>query len=184
MEYARGPVTMTLAANERSFGISIFQPMNPHFIVPLTHGPVPNLDAAAQVIDLRRSGGNLRDLCASFPFLVLNRIAQAWEGGNPVEVTWEMALESEDYADVWPILRAAHADDQLRLLLPSVTMRSIARFALDHTNRRAGSIVIQPAPYGEYEVVATWDGPEPWQRSRQTVATVDEAIAVAASLIP
>lgn len=180
----RGRVGVHLPAEERCFALTMSQKIGEHLFGTWTYGCSPDLETAALVIDAWRKGATLRQLHERFPFMNYDRMAQGYEDGNAVEVAWEMALEDEDFAEVWPVLRAAYTNERLRRLFPSVTMGSIVCFALDYTNRSAGDILIKPAIDNEFEVIATWDGPEPWLGSSRVVATIGEAIAAAAALIP
>jgi hypothetical protein len=173
LETRRGAVVTVLGADRRCFVVNI----NGDTHVWATGG-TEDLQQVAQVADAWRNGLTLQELHSRFPFMSYDRMAQAYEDGNPIAVRWRELLEDPNYSDVHPLLEAAHSSDKLGQLFPSVSMYTRVRFALDHKDRDAGEILIDETPEGGYSVVATWN------QVHRTAASIHEAIAEAIALLP
>jgi hypothetical protein len=169
----RGSVGVCLGAKERVFLINIANESH-----VWAAGKTEDLSDVVRVADHWRAGATLHELHTRFPFMTYSRLAQGYEDGNPVRAQWDDLLEDPDLTRIRPLLRAAHANDRLGRLFPSVTHHTLARFLLDHTNRDAGQVRIALRADGRYEVDSRWvDTPH-------TVDTIGEAIDAAVAQLP
>jgi len=168
----RGTVELHLVGDKRAFGLLIHVADRDR-----VWGTTDDLEQAALVAAAWRDGSTTRELIAAFRFMSTDRIAQAEEDGNLHEVLWSIHLEDPGYAGIRPVLRAAHDVPQLRRLYPSVTHETLARFTVDHRDRSNGQVAIMCFP-DHYEVDSSW------QSVTESVPTLAEAIAIAASQVP
>jgi Family of unknown function (DUF6193) len=169
----RGSVAVCLGAKQRVFLVNIASESH-----VWAAGNTEEFSDVVRVADYWRKGATLRQLHTRFPFMTYGRLAQGYEDGNPVRAQWDELLEDPDLAAIRPLLRAAHANDRLGQLFPSVTHFTLARFQLDHTDRDAGQVRIALTADGRYEVDSRWaDSP-------RTVDTISEALDVAVGQIP
>ncbi|MET0521954.1 MAG: DUF6193 family natural product biosynthesis protein [Jiangellaceae bacterium] len=169
---ARGAVNVRLHPVDRVFAVRIAAPS--HTVA------IGRTDDLAQVIAVHeawRSGASLDDLHASFPFLESGAAARAFESGNEVEFRWDSYFSDPEYAEIHPLLRAAHSHPRLARLYPSVSMFTTVRFALSTTDTDAGEIRIR-VERDTYKISSSLTS------ERYEVATIAEAVAVAATLLP
>jgi hypothetical protein len=168
----RGFVGVFLGAQERVFTVHITVDSR-----PWATGGTGDLTEAARVVGFWRSGTTLRDLRERFPFMTYSRLAEGYEAGNPVEAQWQDLLDRDDLDLIRPLLVAAFANDRLSRMFPTVTMFTLARFAVDDTDR-SGVVRVRIDRDGRFQVESSrLDSP-------RTVDTVDEAVALAAELVP
>jgi len=172
MDSDRGRIGVGIGADRRIFAVTI---SNGVFV--WASGVTPDLREVVRMTHRWQAGATLRDLHGRFPFMTYSRLAQGYEDGNPVEVQWDQLLRSPDLTLIRPVLEAAHADERLRQLFPSVTHFTLARFELDHLDRRAGEVWIELTAGG-------YDVGSPWVENPVRVAAVAEAIAAAVAQLP
>jgi hypothetical protein len=138
-------------------------------------GGTTELADVVRVADAWRRGITLDELHERFPFMTFTRLARAYEQGNQIEVRWVDVLEAPYCEEIQPTLLAARADERLGRMFPSVTHRTLARFAVDDDDRGAGEVRIELLLDGRFKVDASWvDVP-------QVVDSVDRAVRVAAA---
>jgi len=172
LESDRGQIFVGIAVDIRMFVVRIS-----NGVIAWAQGGTPNLREVARAAHRWQAGATLRDLHDGFPFMTYSRLAQGYEDGNPIEVQWDQLLGSPDLTLIRPVLEAAHADERLGRLFPSVTHFTLARFELDHLDRRVGEVWIELTADG-YEVGS------PWVENPVRVAAVAEAIAAAVAQLP
>lgn len=162
---ARGWVAVSLAVDQRSFGISIANPIHGWAM-----GESYDLAEVVQVAAYWRNGATLRQLHERFPFMTYSRQAQGYEDGDSLNVRWDDLLEDKDLTLIRPVLQAARSNEALQRTYPSVTHFRMARFEVDNTRRQLGEVRITITAEGRYEVESDWVT-EP-----QTVTSVEDAI--------
>jgi hypothetical protein len=169
----RGTISVLLGAEKRLFDINIYGEA-----YPWARGATDDLTAAVQVADAWRRGATLRELAARFPFMTYDSLSEAYEDGDPGATQWRRLLDDRDLEPLQDLLRAAHANDELRALFPFVSHNTLLRFVSDPTDRSGGELWITQEPQGTYRVESTARS-----GSQRAVDSVDEAIEAALSYL-
>jgi hypothetical protein len=150
LECGEQRMSVYLSLAQRRFGVGVSRGSRVR-----GEGTADSLDTVVDLAAAWCAGMPLRQAPQRFPFLVAGDLELAFEAGTHVEYRWDRFLgEAGDYPNMSPLLRAAHADDRLRLLFPSVSHDEQLRFDLDAFDEAAGQIVIELLPPGQYRVSA------------------------------
>ncbi|MFF3404150.1 DUF6193 family natural product biosynthesis protein [Streptomyces sp. NPDC002659] len=159
-----------LGADERWFSISIANDVH-----VWTEGGTDDLLSLVGVADAWRRGATLRELHERFPFMSHTELAQEFEDGDPVATQWERLLSHEIFEEKRPLVRAAHAHDRLRVLLPVISHGSLV-LSRNPRDRASEGFWIVPLAGGKYRVRST-----KLNESERVVASMDAAIDCVAS---
>ncbi len=169
----RGGIGVVAEPSERRFDIG-FSTHGHNW----ANGSTADMAEVVGAVHAWREGATLRELAARFPFMTYDRMAQAYEDGNPVEVMWDLRLHDPELDAIRPLLRAAHAEPRLRAMFPAVTHLTLAWFSSDPPGVAESSVRVLLSADGDYQVFATWDQVE------RVAGTPEEAVAQAVSLLP
>ncbi|MFI6757623.1 DUF6193 family natural product biosynthesis protein [Micromonospora sp. NPDC050417] len=169
----RGGIGVQVVPGRRSFYIVLS-----HRSHKWARGETDDLLDVLRVAELWRGGAMLSELASTFPFMSYRPIEEAYERGDHVPVQWQTLLQDADLDEIRPLLRAAHENERLRELFPTVSHFTLLRLELDAENRSAGSVRIERNPAGDYRVVNSWS-----EVSRQA-GTLDQAVAAAVAALP
>ena len=136
-------------------------------------------DSLATVVDIAAAwcaGLTLRDLGDRFPFMVFTGLELAFEENTHVERRWRRYLGNDaEYPRLQPLLRAAHDDDRLRRLFPSITDDEVLRFEMDAFDESPSEITVHHLGLDEFRVSANWPAPA-------TIGGLAVAVAAASAL--
>ncbi|MFI1397371.1 DUF6193 family natural product biosynthesis protein [Streptomyces sp. NPDC020681] len=171
----RGAISVRLGVDRRLFSVSIANDVH-----AWAEGSTDDLAQVVRMAGAWRGGATLRELHDGFPFMSYTALAQAYEAGDPVTVQWERLLSREIFEKERPLLRAAHAEDRLRVLFPVVSHGSLV-LRRDAQDRASEEFWIVPLAGGAFRVRST-----KLSGSEREVASMDAAIdcVVSWSVVP
>ncbi|GII96444.1 DUF6193 family natural product biosynthesis protein [Sinosporangium siamense] len=167
----RGRISIYLGVEGRRFSVQIYSDLH-----AWASGGTDDLLETAKVVDAWRKEVTLAELRNQFPFMSYERIAEAYESGDPVSAQWATLLDA-DYPDsVHALLAATYATAALRRKFPYVSHGALC-FMNDQNDRAAGVVQIHQSSSGEYKVRNTVSN------EMISTASMDSAINAALSLL-
>jgi hypothetical protein len=169
----RGTVRVSMGADRRVFSITIATDMH-----RMASGTTHDLSDAVHVADAWRKGVRLEQLHDRFPFMTFDRVAQAYEDGDAIDVEWDELLASEGSVRMRPLLEAARIHKRLGRLTAAVSHNNLVMFFVDQDDADSEQIRVLLTRDGTYHVTTTWND------SRRTATTIKDVIEAAADLLP
>lgn len=142
----RGIISILLGIEKRIFSVRITG--NTHV---WASGETADLHALVRVIDAWINGASLKELKERFPFMDYDRMAEAYENGDPAQVQWELLLEDRSNAHIKILLMALRSRKEFRNCFPYIS-HGVVRLARDPFSRSMGEVWITPLPVGNYRI--------------------------------
>jgi hypothetical protein len=146
-----GSISVVAGMERRSFSIGISA--GGHL---LASGMTDSLLDVIRVADAWRKGIALQSLELQFPFMNIEPLAKAFEGGTEAAFRWGELLQDSALDEIRPLLMAVQRDRVLGQFLPSVSHLVLLRLELDSADSAAGAILISKAADRGFAVDATW----------------------------
>ncbi|MFD0026248.1 DUF6193 family natural product biosynthesis protein [Streptomyces sp. NPDC058382] len=169
----RGPMRVNLGRDARRFAITLDGDRGHIW----ASGSTANLVEVVEVLAFWRQGAKLKELSNRFPFMEFDRLSQAYEDGNPVEVQWGIILGDDNFHLDRELLLALREDPNLCQLFPYFSHWTL-RMSKDCSDDQAGEILIQRS-LGEGYVI--WSSFAPTQT--REFRRIDELIRAAVSIL-
>ncbi|QIS11556.1 DUF6193 family natural product biosynthesis protein [Nocardia arthritidis] len=171
-------VSILLAIKERWFSLQFWERG-----VMMASGGTVELDAAAGAVGLWQSGATLRDLRNGWSFVRYSELAEAYEHGDPVAVTWKSYRRTRASHIDHDLIEAAYAQPRLRVLFPFTSHESLRLSRCTRFPYSRDLPVIWPLKDGRYRVVRQGiPHREPVELG--LVDTPDEAVALLVAHLP
>ncbi|MEV0754585.1 DUF6193 family natural product biosynthesis protein [Streptosporangium sp. NPDC050280] len=164
----RGVISVLLGVEKRIFSIKIASDTH-----VWASGGTEDLSKVIKVIFAWQNGSTLKELREEFPFMGYEKLAEAYEQGNPVPVQWDLLLKDRSYTNIGNLLRAVHSREELRTRFPYVS-HGMLRLTESPFSRSPNEIWIAPLSTIGYQVEIS-GSPE----SRTECGTLEEAINAA-----
>ncbi|MGW4644920.1 hypothetical protein [Kitasatospora sp. NPDC004289] len=139
----RGAMRVNLGHGVRRFAVTL----DGHGHV-WASGSTSDLSEVVEVLVSWQHGVKLRELAARFPFMEFDRLSQAYEDGNVVEVQWDIVIGDDDFLLYRELLLALRENAGLREFFPYFSHWTL-RLSKDQADAGAAEILIQRAAEGE-----------------------------------
>lgn len=112
----RGTVSISIAAQERGFGIAIYESG-----VEWSSGATEDLGKALRAATAWQDGLPLDDYVSEFPFMNAGRLAHAFVAGRLAEAQWQGLLDSEYHTGGQRLLVSLAPFGELRRFYPEIS---------------------------------------------------------------
>ncbi|MFJ4013415.1 hypothetical protein [Streptomyces sp. NPDC090026] len=168
----RGAMRVNLGYGVRRFAVTL----DGHGHV-WASGSTSSLSEVVGVLVSWRRGAKLRELVEEFPFMEFDRLSQAYEDGNPVEVQWDIVIGNDAFAVYRELLVTLRASAGLDVLFPYFSHWTL-RLSKDHQDVHAEEILIRQV--ADEEFFAVWLSSAPERKCE--FCSVDEVVRVVVSL--
>jgi hypothetical protein len=172
LESSRGTLHVSLGKESRTFFLGIYER---RFV--WAEGATEELEALVDAIAAWRGGMQVDDFAGRFPFMTPGRLARDRESGDVTSAQWDWLCTAEVYADERSMVVAFKADGRFHRLFPNLS-HGVLRLSFGDGVQGARELHVVPREGGAYRVIDT-QHPE----SGEVVASLDEAVAVAASCL-
>ncbi|QIP84561.1 hypothetical protein GLX30_11575 [Streptomyces sp. Tu 2975] len=173
LESGRGTMHVSLGTESRTFFLGIYER---RFV--WAEGATDDLESLVDAVAAWRGGMLVGDFAGRFPFMVPGRLARAREEGDVTRAQWDRLCTAEVYADERSLVTAFHEDGRFHRLFPNLS-HGVLRLSFGDGVQGARELHVVPMGGGPYRVIDTQQ-----VESAEVVASLDEAVAVAARCLP